>query len=164
MLKQTYGSVEFDKNIPSSIKIPYMSEWWDISHRVIASCNIRKQTLRSTVFNSNLQLRYVILFITDLGFLRDRVPEFMATLNKHNIPIVVFSAGLGNVIELVLERESLLYDNVKIASNFMNFNEDVCSILVLPILSYFVSVLFIPITLILGPIGWFSIFHHPHVQ
>lgn len=38
---------------------------------------------------------------------------------------MVFSAGLGNVIELVLEKEGLLYDNVKVASNFMNFNEDV---------------------------------------
>ncbi|KAM7538357.1 hypothetical protein Aperf_G00000067574 [Anoplocephala perfoliata] len=111
MLKQTYGAVEFDKNIPSSLKIPYMFEWWDISHRVIVSCNIRKQTLRSTVYKSNLQLR-------------DRVPEFMTILNKHNIPIVIFSAGLGNVIELVLEKEGLLYDNVKIASNFMNFNEE----------------------------------------
>ncbi|VUZ40809.1 unnamed protein product [Hymenolepis diminuta] len=111
MLKQTYGSVEFDKNIPNSFKIPYMLEWWDISHRVIVSCDIHKSTLRSTVYNSNLQLR-------------DRVPEFMAELHKHKIPVVVFSAGLGNVIELVLEKEGLLYNNVKVASNFMNFNEE----------------------------------------
>lgn len=53
----------------------------------------------------------------------------MAELHKHKIPVVVFSAGLGNVIELVLEKEGLLYNNVKVASNFMNFNEEVCFII-----------------------------------
>lgn len=63
MLQQTYGSVEFDKNIPNSLKVPYMQEWWDMSHKVIASCNIHKETLRKTVYTSDLQLRYELLFI-----------------------------------------------------------------------------------------------------
>lgn len=52
------------------------------------------------------------------------MPDFLSTLNKHDIPTVVFSAGLGDVIELILEKEGLLYKNIRIASNFMNFNEN----------------------------------------
>ncbi|KAH9282738.1 Cytosolic 5'-nucleotidase 3A [Echinococcus granulosus] len=110
MLKQTYGSLEFDKYIPHSLKNPYMLEWWDIAHRVITSCNVHRDTLKMTLYGSNFQLR-------------DRVPDFMSTLNRHNIPMVIFSAGLGNIIEWILEKEGLLYENVKVASNFMKFNE-----------------------------------------
>lgn len=61
-------------------------------------------------------------------YLRDGVPDFMSTLNRHHIPMVIFSAGLGNIIEWILEKEGLLYENVKVASNFMNFNENVVSV------------------------------------
>ncbi|VDM35032.1 unnamed protein product [Hydatigera taeniaeformis] len=110
MLNQTYGSLEFDKHIPHSLKNPYMLEWWDIAHRVFTSCNVHRDTLKMTVCSSNLQLR-------------NGVPDFMSTLNSHNIPMVIFSAGLGDIIEWILERAGLLYGNVKVASNFMNFDE-----------------------------------------
>lgn len=110
MLNQTYGSLEFDKHIPHSLKNPYMLEWWDIAHRVFTSCNVHRDNLKMTVCSSNLQLR-------------NGVPDFMSTLNSHNIPMVIFSAGLGDIIEWILERAGLLYGNVKVASNFMNFDE-----------------------------------------
>ncbi|KAL5971105.1 Cytosolic 5'-nucleotidase 3 [Taenia solium] len=110
MLNQTYGPLEFDKYIPHSLKNPYMLEWWEIAHRVFTSCNVHIDTLKMTVDDSKLQLR-------------DDVPDFMSTLNRHSIPMVIFSAGLGNIIEWILKKEGLLYENVKVASNFMNFDE-----------------------------------------
>ncbi|VDK35262.1 unnamed protein product [Taenia asiatica] len=115
MLNQTYGPLEFDKYIPHSLKNPYMLEWWEIAHRVFTSCNVHIDTLKMTVHDSKLQLRMV--------YLRDGVPDFMSTLNRHGIPMVIFSAGLGNIIEWILKKEGLLYENVKVASNFMNFDE-----------------------------------------
>uniref|UniRef100_A0A5K3EKH6 5'-nucleotidase n=1 Tax=Mesocestoides corti TaxID=53468 RepID=A0A5K3EKH6_MESCO len=111
MLRQTYVPVEFDQNIPNSSKIPFMLEWWDLSHQVIVGSNVHKDSLLTTVQNCNLRLR-------------DRVPEFMSILHMHNIPMLVFSAGLGDVIEMILERYDMRYDNVKVISNFMNFDKN----------------------------------------
>ena len=38
---------------------------------------------------------------------------------------MIFSAGIGNVIVELLIHKRLLLDNVRIVSNFMNFNQDV---------------------------------------
>nr|VZI52525.1 unnamed protein product [Spirometra erinaceieuropaei] len=88
-----------------------MLEWWDLSHKVISTSSIHKDTLQATVNQCNLALR-------------DYVVEFMTQLHKQNIPILIFSAGLGNVIELLLERFNLCFDNVRVVSNFMDFNDE----------------------------------------
>ncbi len=59
MLRQTYGPVEIDPNIPNAMKIPFMQEWWDLSHKVIINSDIHRDTLQATVNGSNLRLRYV---------------------------------------------------------------------------------------------------------
>ncbi|KAL7064663.1 hypothetical protein AAHC03_05538 [Spirometra sp. Aus1] len=111
ILRQTYHPVEVDPTIPVSMKIPIMLEWWDLSHKVISTSSIHKDTLQATVNQCNLALR-------------DYVVEFMTQLHKQNIPILIFSAGLGNVIELLLERFNLCFDNVRVVSNFMDFNDE----------------------------------------
>ncbi|VDN10674.1 unnamed protein product [Dibothriocephalus latus] len=111
ILRQTYHPIEVDPTIPVSMKIPIMLEWWDLSHRVIATSSIHKDTLQATVNQCNLALR-------------DHVGDFMAQLHRENIPLLIFSAGLGNVIELLLERFHLCFDNVRVVSNFMDFNDE----------------------------------------
>ncbi len=39
--------------------------------------------------------------------------------------MLVFSAGLGNIIELVLEKFGVCHDNIRVVSNFMDFNDEV---------------------------------------
>ena len=46
-------------------------------------------------------------------------------LHTYNIPIMVFSAGLGNVIEEVIRQQANIYTNMKVVSNFMNFDSQV---------------------------------------
>lgn len=76
-----------------------------------------------------LKLNYFgnLIFYINLSVLkRDKVFDFMTVLHKHNIPMLIFSAGLGNVIELLLERYEVCFDNVRVVSNFMDFNDEVC--------------------------------------
>lgn len=48
----------------------------------------------------------------------------MNDLNKADVPILVFSAGVGDVIDEALHANSLTGDNVKVISNYMTFDSD----------------------------------------
>ncbi len=56
---------------------------------------------------------------------REGCSELMERLHAHDVPLLVFSAGLGNVIEEVLRQQAHIHDNVKIVSNMMSFNDQV---------------------------------------
>lgn len=45
-------------------------------------------------------------------------------LHRHKTPLVVLSAGVGDVVVLTLKRENLLTDNVTVVSNFLNISEN----------------------------------------
>ncbi|VDN12230.1 unnamed protein product [Dibothriocephalus latus] len=111
ILRQAYRPVEIDPTVPVYLKIPLMWEWWGLAHKMIATSNIHKDTLKATVNQCNLALR-------------DYVGDFIVQLHRQNIPMLIFSAGIGNVIELLLERFHLRFDNVRVFSNFMDFNAE----------------------------------------
>ena len=47
-------------------------------------------------------------------------------LYRHNIPLLIFSAGLGDIIrEIISCQASEIYENMKIVANFLSYNEDV---------------------------------------
>jgi 5'-nucleotidase len=48
----------------------------------------------------------------------------MKDLNAANIPILVFSAGVGDVIDEALLANNLTQDNVKVISNYMTYNTE----------------------------------------
>lgn len=54
--------------------------------------------------------------------LRCRTPEYFEFLQKEDIPILVFSAGLGNIIELSLKQQNALKTNVTVIANFLEYD------------------------------------------
>ena len=57
--------------------------------------------------------------------LRERAGAWLQLLNQHNVPCLVFSAGIGNIIEETLKHLQLLLPNLRTVSNFMNFDSQV---------------------------------------
>lgn len=53
---------------------------------------------------------------------RENTKEFFHELNQANIPILVFSAGLGDTVEAVLKHCEVLLPNVEV-SVFFNYFE-----------------------------------------
>lgn len=47
-------------------------------------------------------------------------------LHKYNVPLLLFSAGIGDVIEEVIRQQLKITDNMRIVSNYMEFNGNVC--------------------------------------
>ena len=46
-------------------------------------------------------------------------------LQAHQVPLLILSAGIGDVIELVIRHKHTFYDNMKIVSNYMDFDSQV---------------------------------------
>lgn len=53
--------------------------------------------------------------------LRDGTHDLFKGLNDLNVPLLVFSAGLGDSILSVLKHADIMYPNVRIVSNFLQY-------------------------------------------
>lgn len=60
------------------------------------------------------------------GPLRDRTVEVFEKLKNAEVPVLVFSAGIGNVVEAILRQNGLVTDNVHLIANFLKFNGNIC--------------------------------------
>lgn len=59
---------------------------------------------------------------------RDDCLWFFDELHQHRIPLLIFSAGIGDIIEEVITQQARMLDNMKIVSNFMDFDSEVSRI------------------------------------
>ena len=55
---------------------------------------------------------------------RQGFKKFLKGLYDNNIPVIILSAGIGNVIYNLLRINDCLYDNIDIVSNFIDFSDD----------------------------------------
>lgn len=71
------------------------------------------------------QNRWLLLADVCVCVYREGCDWLFPQLHKHQVPLLVLSAGIGDVIEAVIRQHSLLFDNVKVVSNYMEFDEKV---------------------------------------
>ncbi len=84
-------------------------EWWTKAHDLIVTTNIHRDDITELVKHSHT-------------FLRDDCNWFFFTLERYAVPLLVFSAGLGNVVEEFIIQQCGNFKNMKVISNFMTFN------------------------------------------
>lgn len=56
--------------------------------------------------------------------LRPGIKPLLGLCYKNEIPFLVFSAGIGNVIEEILKQHKVMFPNMHIVSNMMKFNDE----------------------------------------
>lgn len=110
-LYDTYRPIEIDYNISYEEKKKKMEEWYTKCMYLYYKYNLKKSNLQSSVVNCKM------LF-------RDGVKEFLNDMNKSNVPVIILSAGIGNVIEEFLKNNNCYYKNIYILSNFIEFDYD----------------------------------------
>lgn len=110
-LKAKYLLIEQDPKMEIKDKIPYMIEWYGKANKLLQECNVNKSMFQQMVKASNVELR------DDTGFM-------MNTLEKFDIPVLILSAGLGDLVEEICKSEKIMSNNVKIVSNFLDFDAD----------------------------------------
>lgn len=88
-------------------------QWWRLSHEILLGQKVTKATFIEGVkeFGSHM-------------YFRERTHELINTLREKRIPLLVLSAGLGDLIDAVIAREGANWDNVHVVSNHLVFGAD----------------------------------------
>ncbi|XP_066554493.1 7-methylguanosine phosphate-specific 5'-nucleotidase isoform X1 [Amia ocellicauda] len=109
-LLDKYYPIEIDPKRTIEEKTPEMVKWWNEAHDLLISQKIQKDKLVLTVRESDARLR-------------DGYRVFFDELKKQSIPLLIFSAGIGDVLEEVIRQAGVFHPNVKVFSNYMDFDE-----------------------------------------
>uniref|UniRef100_A0A8C1KCD7 5'-nucleotidase n=1 Tax=Cyprinus carpio TaxID=7962 RepID=A0A8C1KCD7_CYPCA len=109
-LLDTYYPIEIDSTRSVEEKLPLMVEWWTKAHELLVQQKIIKDRLALVVRESEAKLR-------------DGYQQFFDHLHQLSVPLLIFSAGIGDVLEEVIRQAGVFHPNVKVFSNYMDFDE-----------------------------------------
>lgn len=110
-LVDKYYPIEMDYTLSQKDKSAYMYEWYTKELDLYYKYGLTYDKLISCIKIGNV-------------ILRDGLKELLHFFYKNNIPVVILSAGIGNVIEEVLKLHNCLYDNMYIMSNFFSYENN----------------------------------------
>ncbi|KAF4354060.1 hypothetical protein F8388_002460 [Cannabis sativa] len=109
-----YHPLEFSPTIPIEEKTKLMEEWWGKTHALLIEGGVTCDGIKQSVADSTIAFR-------------EGVGELLELLEERDIPVLIFSAGLADIIEEVMRQKlHKSFKNVKIVSNRMVFNEKGC--------------------------------------
>lgn len=69
----------------------------------------------------------VSLILRSCAFIRDGCKLFFDHLGEQRVPLLLLSAGVGDVLEEVIRQNHVFHPNVRIISNYMDFDQAVSS-------------------------------------
>ena len=105
-----YRPVELDYEITAEEKTKKMEEWYKSCMDLYEEYNLSVSKLEESVEKSRLVFR-------------KGAKEFLNNAIKKDIPVIILSAGIGNVIEMFLKKNDCLGKNFEIISNFLQFDD-----------------------------------------
>ncbi|KAA8539064.1 hypothetical protein F0562_025756 [Nyssa sinensis] len=110
-LFEYYHPLEINPTIPIDEKAKLMVEWWEKTHALLIEGGLTYDAIKTSVSNSTIAFR-------------EGVVELFEFLEERDVPVLIFSAGLADVIEEVLRQKlHRSFKNVKIVSNRMVFDQ-----------------------------------------
>ena len=108
-----YRPIEIDESMDFESKNKLMVEWWTKHISLFIKYKLTEDVIIDAVKD-----------IKVLQF-RDGARELLESLNDKNIPVVIISAGIGNIIVEFLKNNNCYFDNIYIVSNFIKFENGV---------------------------------------
>lgn len=105
-----YLPIEQNDKLDYKIKNKAMKKWYTSHVNMLIKYNIKESQI-----NEVGQSKSIIL--------RDGVTEFLRFTNENNIPVIIVSAGISNIIENVLKQNNCFYNNIYIISNIFKFKD-----------------------------------------
>ncbi len=110
-LYDKYNPIEVDFSIPLQIRKEKMYEWCSTHIKLMSECKMNKKVIEE--------------IIKEEGFkLREYLDIFLKELFQSRIPLIIFSSGIGDIIDLYLKEKNLLYSNISVISNYYQWDEN----------------------------------------
>ncbi|OQR72572.1 cytosolic 5'-nucleotidase III-like [Tropilaelaps mercedesae] len=109
-LREKYYPIEISPKLTAEEKMPHMIQWFAESFDIILKAKINIRDMPAIVRRADLHLRCDTVKLCKL-------------LAAEDVPILVFSAGLGDVVRLSLQQQGALLPNVTVLSNFIEYDK-----------------------------------------
>lgn len=106
-----YHPIEIDGSIDKKDKDRAMQEWWRFHFDLLIECGLNKEVMRDIIQKRTIEPR------SGVGY-------FFEQLKNKNIPAVIMSAAIGDMVLMYLEQERLLQNNIYVVANFFEFDEN----------------------------------------
>ncbi|KAI3985000.1 hypothetical protein MKX01_004768 [Papaver californicum] len=107
-----YHPLEFSPTLSIEEKTKLMEEWWEKTHSLLIEGGVTYDAIKKSVASAN-----------NIAF-REGVVELFQFLEEKGVPVLIFSAGLADIIEEVLRQKlHRSFKNVKVVANRMVFDQ-----------------------------------------
>jgi len=104
-LYRKFGWYVEDPYLTAEEKAPYMVEWSRLHEELIVGLPYREDEIKQAIIDAQISLR-------------DGAEKVFRKLSDASVPVLVFSAGLGDVVSGVLKLNKLDLENIRVVSNF----------------------------------------------
>uniref|UniRef100_A0A1B6H3L6 5'-nucleotidase n=1 Tax=Cuerna arida TaxID=1464854 RepID=A0A1B6H3L6_9HEMI len=105
-----YLPIETDPRLSVEEKLPHMIEWWTAEFEMMKGIQWDVRDVDKHIRENQQPFR-------------DGTTACFEQLQNARVPVLVFSAGLGDVVRIALEQRGLLTSNVHIISNFLKIED-----------------------------------------
>ncbi|KAJ8440727.1 hypothetical protein Cgig2_005458 [Carnegiea gigantea] len=143
-LYEYYRPLEICPTIPVDEKTKLMEEWWEKTHALLVEGGLTYDDIRKSVTNARIAFREGVVGLFELLELPTREPGSLvpddqvenhfkmkffsvnpSSFNEKGVPVLIFSAGLADIIEEVLRQKlHRSFKNIEIVSNRMVFDDN----------------------------------------
>ncbi|XP_022127445.1 7-methylguanosine phosphate-specific 5'-nucleotidase [Pieris rapae] len=110
-LSGIYKPIEVDHIMTVEEKTKHMIDWYIAAHKLLIGMKFPKQELKEISRNM-------------VQCFRTGVKDLISYSEAHFIPVLVFSAGLGECVVAAMEAANFLLPHVKVISNFLDIDEN----------------------------------------
>lgn len=105
-----YFPIEQNDLLDYETKNQMMYKWYQNHAELLVKYNLQEKDINEISQNNSI-------------ILRGGVVNFFKYTNKNNIPVIIISAGISNVIKGVLKKYNCFFNNVYVISNIFKFKE-----------------------------------------
>ncbi|XP_047545940.1 7-methylguanosine phosphate-specific 5'-nucleotidase [Vanessa atalanta] len=109
-LSEIYKPIEVDPVMSDEDKTKHMIDWYVAGHKLLKGMKFPKNELEEVSHKMK-------------ECFRTGVRELIAWSETQQVPVLVFSAGLGECVVAALRAANLLLPHVKVVSNFLAFDD-----------------------------------------
>ena len=111
-LQRRFYPVEVNPDVGREEKVAAMLQWVTEANELLRSSGFQKEMIPKMVAEGKL-------------IVREGTHELCDLIAKHDVPLLIFSGGIANVVEAVLAREGIaLTDSAHVVSNHISFDAD----------------------------------------
>lgn len=111
-IKEYYQPIENNDQVSDEQKEGMMKEWWIKQLNIYSQFELHKQIIID-VIEKNDQIK-----------VRDWIKWLFEICSDLEIPIVILSSWISNIIQELLEKEEMIYDHTYIVSNTLTFDNE----------------------------------------